>query len=209
MREVGVNEPNDSSEPSNHADGTPLHVCWAGVHTPRKALNLLIQALPLCKQNIHLNVLGDGPCSPNWQKLARKLEVDHLVTFHGKIPHHQVFDIMSQSHVFCISSLSEGGTPNIVMEALQQGLPIIALNHCAFASVVNDSCGIKIDINSTRQIIQDFAAALDKLASDESMRRILARGAFERSKQYTWKTKAEILDCLYREATCNSRTEKQ
>lgn len=201
MREVGVNLASSPNEITKRNLKEPLHVCWAGVHTPRKALNLVIQALPLCTQRIHLDVLGTGPCSTTWRKLAKKLKVDHLITFHGKVPHNEVFNIMSKSDIFCISSISEGGSTNIVMEALQQGLPTVSLNHCAFATVTDDSCGIKIDINSPKQIAADFAAAFDTLAADETLRQKLAEGALKRSKQFTWNAKIDILNRIYTAAS--------
>ncbi len=204
MREVGVHPSSSPREIQKHNQETPLRVCWAGVHVPRKALNLVIQALPLCSQKIHLDVLGAGPCSSSWQKLAKKLGVEHQVTFHGKLPHNQVFDIMSRSHTFCLSSISEGGTTSIVMEALQQGLPIISLNHCAYATVIDDSCGIKISITSPKQISADFALALDKLASNEELRIKLAEGAKKRSKQFTWDSKMAILNRIYANAAQSS-----
>lgn len=108
--------------------------------------------------------------------------------------------IMLQCHVMCITSIHEGGTPNICVEALQNGLPIIALDHCGFATVVDDTCGIKIPIQSQRKMSAALAQELDRLAEDEDLRQRLAQGALERSKSFTWEAKMELLNEVYAEA---------
>lgn len=197
MREVGTNQPASLSDISVHSMDSPLHVCWAGIHEPRKGLNLLLQAVALCKQPVHVHLLGQGPYTARWKQLAKTLQIEEKVTFYGKIPHNDVFNMMMRSHVFCITSLSEGGTPNIVMEALQCGLPIVALNHCAYASVIDESCGIKIELGAKQQIVEGFAKALDSLASSESKRYELAHGAIKRAQEFTWDSKLSLINKVY------------
>lgn len=203
MREVGTSSSISATKISPRKPGSPLQICWAGVHEPRKGLPILLRAVALCKQNVHIHILGQGPCFRKWKNIARNLQVENIVTFHGKIPHDDVYNIMSKSHVFCITSISEGGTPNIVMEALQQGLPIVALNHCAYSSVIDNSCAIKIDIHPARTIIPQIANALDFLAESEETRQKLAHGALNRSQAYTWASKMEVLNAVYAQATNN------
>lgn len=200
MREVGTTNSISQDNISSHTPGTPLKICWAGVHEPRKGLNLLLDAISLCKEPVHLYVLGNGPCTEKWKQLTQKKQIESKVTFCGKIPHDDVFNVMSQSHVFCITSLSEGGTPNIVMEALQQGLPIVALNHCAYASVIDETCSIKVPISPSKCISQRFAQALDKIATSEDERKRLATGACARSIFFTWEAKMQQLNSAYESA---------
>lgn len=200
MREVGTTRTAPFNDISTRSMDSPLQVCWAGIHEPRKGLNLLLQAVALCKQPVHVHILGQGPYTTRWKQLAQKLQIEKKVTFYGKIPHDEVFNMMAQSHVFCITSISEGGTPNIVMEALQHNLPIVALNHCAYSSVIDESCGIKIDIQPSRFIPQKFADALDKIAASEELRQQLAAGAHTRSESYSWESKLQLINEVYEKA---------
>lgn len=70
-----------------------------------------------------------------WKALSHKLGLDDVVTFHGFVPREEAFRIMSTSHVFCITSVRED-TSTVVFEAFRYGLPIIALDHCGFATVI-------------------------------------------------------------------------
>lgn len=203
MREVGITSISTFNNLTNHEYNKPLRVCWAGVHEPRKGLPILIQAVALCKHSIQLDVLGTGSCTNKWKKYAKQIGVADKFIFHGSIPHQNVFSIMSKCHAFCITSISEGGTTSIVLEAMQHGLPIVALDNCAYASVINEHSGIKIALGSRKNITKQLAEALDLLATNESLRAKLSKGALERGKDFLWATKALELNEIYlRAATC-------
>lgn len=199
MNEVGLETNHTKYEPSVHEPGTPLRICWAGEHIPRKALDLLLHALPLCKEKVELHVLSRGPRMAAWKALAHKLGLDEVVTFHGFVPREEAFHIMATSHVFCITSVRED-TSTVVFEAFRYGLPIIALDHCGFSTVIDETSGIKIPIQSRKQVIADYARHLDFLASHEEERRRLSSGALARCEKFTWDAKMEVLNEIYAKA---------
>jgi glycosyltransferase involved in cell wall biosynthesis len=147
---------------------------------------------------MELHVLSKGPRMEAWKQLAHQLELDDVVTFHGFVPREEAFRIMSSSHVFCITSVRED-TSTVVFEAFRYGLPIIALDHCGFSTVIDETSGIKIPINSRKQVIADYARHLDYLAAHEGERQRLSAGALERSRQFTWGAKMEILNKIYKQ----------
>jgi glycosyltransferase involved in cell wall biosynthesis len=104
---------------------------------------------------------------------------------------------MRDSHVLAITSLKDL-TSTVAVEAVSLGLPVVCLNHCGFADLVTDECGIKIQLGSLRQISSDFADALRTLCRDEALRRRLAQGAIRRSRDYSWHGKMESLNKVYR-----------
>ncbi|MBQ5665356.1 MAG: glycosyltransferase family 4 protein, partial [Akkermansia sp.] len=156
-------------------------------------------ALPLCKEKMELHVLSKGPRMQAWKKLTSKLGLDNIVTFHGFVPREEAFHIMGTSHVFCITSVRED-TSTVVFEAFRYGLPIVALDHCGFATVINETCGIKIPIQSRKQVIEDYARHLDYLASHEGERQALSRGALTRCADYTWEAKMDTINDIYNKA---------
>lgn len=199
MNEVGLETSHTQHAPSTHAPGTPLRICWAGEHIPRKALDLLLHALPQCKEKMELHVLSKGPRMEAWKHLTHQLGLDNVVTFHGFVPREDAFRIMSSSHVFCITSVRED-TSTVVFEAFRYGLPIIALDHCGFSTVIDETSGIKIPINSRKQVIADYARHLDYLATHEEERQLLSQGALARCQQFTWDEKMEVINRLYADA---------
>ena len=199
MNEVGLETHHTAYTPAEHTEGTPLRLCWAGEHIPRKALDILLQALPQCKEKVELHVLSKGPRSQAWKALTHKLGLDDRVIFHGFVPREEAFRIMGTSHVFCITSVRED-TSTVVFEAFRYGLPIIAMDHCGFSTVIDETSGIKIPICSKNQVIADYARHIDYLATHELERQRLSTGALERCKMFTWEAKMEIINKVYVEA---------
>ncbi len=199
MNEVGYEDRHSPQTPAVHEEGTPLRICWAGEHIPRKALDLLLKALTQTTQPMELHVLSKGPRTMAWKKLTQDLGLSDKVTFHGFVARDEAFRIMGSCHVFCITSIRED-TSTVVFEAFRYGMPIIALDHCGFATVINESCGIKIPIQSKKQVIADYARHLDYLATHEEQRQQLSVGALSRCADFTWENKVETLCQIYKEA---------
>ena len=199
MNEVGLETNHTNYSPVEHKSNEPLRICWAGEHIPRKALDLLLQALTICKENIELHVLSKGPRTNAWKSLSKKLALDNKVIFHGFVPREEAFRIMGSSHVFCITSVRED-TSTVVFEAFRYGLPIIAMDHCGFSTVIDESCGIKIPINNRHQVIEDYARHLDYLATHENERRSLSDGALKRCQHFTWEAKTSLINRIYKQA---------
>lgn len=105
-------------------------------------------------------------------------------------------EIMSACDVFVITSLSDA-TSTVLLEALSMGLPVVATNHLGFANVITDACGIKIDLKNHKQVIRDFAFAIEKLEGDEKYRQKLSLGALERAKDFSWESKIDLIDKIY------------
>lgn len=203
MREVGVDSLDHHHSNVRHLPDTPLVICWSGVHEPRKGLPILIEAIAHCKRPMLVHVLGNGPCMEKWKKLTKTYNVQNQFIFHGSIPHSRVFSIMKKCHIFAITSISEGGTTTIVLEALQLGLPIIALNNCAYASVITENCGIKINLTHGKTIPQQFAKQLDELFDNEQERNRLSQGAIIRCHDFLWNDKILKLNKIYEQALKN------
>lgn len=194
--ELGTDSSTGTFETPPHVPNTPLQVVWVGLLTARKSLPLLLRALPLCRHRIVLHVIGNGECRKSWEKEANKYAGEHQVIFHGAMPLQEVYQYLRQSHAACISSVRDD-TSTVTLEYLQHSLPVIALNHCGFGSVVNETCGIRIPVGSASEISHGFAAALDELAANEDKRQALSRGAFIRAKEYTWQEKMSLLHQIY------------
>lgn len=180
-----------------------LKIVWTGQHTPAKALNFLLEALSQCRNgsNMELHVLGQGKYTIRWKKMAAKMGVDNII-WHGWIPRDQAIDVMKNCDVLCITSLADL-TSSVLLEGMSYGLPVIALNRFGFANTITNQCGIKIDIHSKKQVVNDYARALDSLYEDYIKRQTLSKGAFERARDFSWEHKAKIIDGIYQKVVNN------
>lgn len=203
MREVGTHKTHHSLTPTKHNPNSPLKICWIGLMIPRKAVDLILRAIPYCQQAVQLELIGDGEMKYKWERLAQRLGIMDRVIFHGKIPFDQVSAKLQKCHVFCITSIHEGGTPTVVMEAMENGLPIVALNHCGYATAIDDSCGIRVPLGSKKHIAQHLAKAFDHLATHEEHRYNLGLNAIQHSKSFLWNNKAMLINEVYQKLINN------
>lgn len=105
------------------------NVLYLGRLTRQKAVDDLLCAIAMMEPMPRVDIAGDGPQRRRLQRLARRLGVP--AHFHGFVsgPHKQA--LLDESGVLCVPSrelpggFSEG-SPLVVREALQSGLPVVA-----------------------------------------------------------------------------------
>jgi len=103
----------------------PVHLVTAGRLVPQKGFDVMIEALALAhNQRLHLTVLGDGPESARLEALASQRGLATRVRFAGFQANPYAF--FERADGFVLSSKYEG-FPNVVLEALACGTPVVAL----------------------------------------------------------------------------------
>jgi glycosyltransferase involved in cell wall biosynthesis len=183
---------------SKRADNESLRLVWSGLHTPGKALPILLKALAVMPNHINwrLDILGEGRETSKWKQLAIKLGIANRCHWHGWIPRNESLKTMQHGHVFIVSSLQDL-TSTVILEALALGLPVICLDHCGFADVVTPECGIKIPVTYPQKVIEDMSQAIQRLADNEPLRQQKAAGALNRAAEFSWDNKAKKLSEIY------------
>lgn len=72
-----------------------------------------------------LVIIGSGPVRKAMERQADQLGISGRIHFLGTLPHTEVALWMNRADVLCLTSRSEG-MPNVVVEALTSGLPVVA-----------------------------------------------------------------------------------
>ena len=194
--EVGMLEDKQKKQISPRSNNI-LKIAWSGQHTPGKALNLLLEAISISnlKDNIELHVIGQGKYTLRWKRLAKRYHLNNII-WHGWVKREEAISIMKECNLFCITSIADL-TSTVLLEALSYGLPVIALNHCGFSNVITIDCGIKIDIHSKKQVVNDFAQAIKTIYNNEEWRIQISQNALKRASDFTWEEKATQIDNIY------------
>lgn len=86
-------------------------------------------------EDIRFQIAGDGPLRPALDKLADDLGVSKIVEFRGAI--HDIPAFLSGAKFLVHTSQSEG-CPNVVMEAMACGLPVVAMETGEIPYLVED-----------------------------------------------------------------------
>jgi glycosyltransferase involved in cell wall biosynthesis len=184
--------------PVRRLPSEPLHLLWCGLHIPRKALPFLFSALQLLPPHLKwkLTIVGDGPCSALWRRLALVKRVDDRCEWLGQVDRETVLQRMQTAHVLVITSVYDL-VSSVVVEALANGLPVICPDHSGFKDAITPECGIKVPASSKRDLVRGLADSIH-LLFEEDRRWELARGALARSADYRWEAKARAIDETYR-----------
>jgi len=90
----------------------------------RKGHEVIIESLPSL-EGVNHYIVGEGPLEAKLRQLAHKLGVDDRVTFVGNVSQEHLIDYYSAADALVLPSMREG-MPNVVLEALACGTPVIA-----------------------------------------------------------------------------------
>jgi len=141
---------------------------------PVKDHATLLRAVALMRPRwpeLHVVIVGGGPCRCTLETLADRLDLGGRVHFTG-IRHdgprlHQLFDVS----VLC--SLSEG-VPNTLLEAMAQAVPVVATDVGGTRDLVSDgTTGLLVPPAAPERL----AAALDALLTNPARARAMALAA--------------------------------
>jgi UDP-glucose:(heptosyl)LPS alpha-1,3-glucosyltransferase len=108
-------------------------VLFIGNGFARKGLGKLLEAWPLCANQTHLLVAGEGRALEKYREMARRLRVERRVKFLGK--RDDVAGLLAAADVLALPSLFEA-FGNVVLEGMAAGLPVLTSVRCGAAEVL-------------------------------------------------------------------------
>jgi glycosyltransferase involved in cell wall biosynthesis len=147
----------------------PLRLLSVGRLGPEKRFDILLRAAARVKAAlgpIALTVAGGGPLRDDLRQLARELGIAADVRFTGPLDSEAVSRTYGDADVFLLSSDFEG-TPNVILEAMAAGLPVIATAVGGVPALVREDVhGFLVRPGSP----EDLAAAVERVGRDAGMR---------------------------------------
>jgi glycosyltransferase involved in cell wall biosynthesis len=121
-------------------------VVFTGNLVEVKGLPHLIDAIARLKargESVDAALIGAGPLKSRLRELARKLGVDDRIRFLGSKPPFEVARWLAAADLFCLPSYSEG-SPNVVIEALCCGRPVVASAVGGIPELIDPQCGLLV-----------------------------------------------------------------
>ncbi len=184
---------------------TSFNIIWVGKFDYRKQLSMALEIISELKElNIKLHILGTGNESMKYKKKADILEIEDKIIWHGQVHHDDVNLLMRQSDLFLFTSIMEG-TSTVIMEALQNGLPVICFDTCGMSAVVNDSVGYKVPLSNPTQSVRDFSERIKYLYNHREDLVIMSRNCFVRANELSWDNKTIKLIDYYKRIIDNNQ----
>lgn len=188
----------------------PHGVRFAGssARVQRENIVLHVGAIQKRKNLVRLVEAFETACPPDWklvlagsdgfgaEEVRARIETSparERIVQTGWVDDAAVLDWYRRASVFAFPSLDEGfGIP--VLEAMAQGVPVIASNRSSLPEVCGDAA-LLVDAFET----DSLATALKRLVDDASLRVDLAGRGYARAKEFTWERAASLTWDVYRE----------
>lgn len=183
-----------------------LDLLWVGRFLFTKQLDLALKVIANIKNDdIRLHIVG-GTLEEEkpYRKIVEKLGVPNRIVWHQKVSHAEVQKLMQDSDLFFFTSIAEG-TPHVILEALNNSLPVLCFDTCGHGDCVNDKVGIKLKLTTPDQSIKEFAEKIEYLYSHREVLDNMSRNCLLRAEDLTWDNKAMQMLDLYNRVVENRK----
>ncbi len=168
----------NSSEPSAVA----CRILFSGRLVQEKRPELFIELAShlrdrLPEKRLKFIIAGDGPLREGLEQLADSKGLGSTdITFLGEQA--DMGNVYRDSDILVLSSRHEG-TPNVILEAMAHGIPVIATRVGGVPEVVADGCGILVDPHDA----EDLFRAASRLILDRQLRQSIGLEAHKYVKK--------------------------
>lgn len=140
----------------------------------------------ICQEHgkkIRLVVVGDGPYRENLERIVSENGIEDIVSFVGQKAKGELPRYYSEADIFIFPSKKEG-MPNVVLEAMSYGLPII-MTPCQGSEELIDGNGIVADVGLVGDKI------LDLVFDDHTISTMRKRSMWLVRNKFSWSQSAK------------------
>ena len=173
-------------------------VGYIGRLSEEKGVLNFVKAIPKVikeKEDLEFLIGGGGQLRDEIEKYLNKENLNDKVKLTGWIPHDKLPEYMNELKVIVLPSYTEG-LPNIMLEAMACGTPVLATPVGAIPDVIKDGkTGFIMEDNSPECIAENIKRALNHLDLDKIVKN--ARELVE--KEYTYEAAVERYKVVFKE----------
>jgi glycosyltransferase involved in cell wall biosynthesis len=158
---------------------TGKNVIYVGNLFERKGIRYLISAMKGLDEK--LVIAGNGPME---SELKKQAEGRKNIRFTGYIPTERVRDFMCENgKILVLPAIRGEGLPNVILEAMSVGIPVIATRVAGIPDVVKDGeTGILVEPRDSEALRE----AILKLSRDERLRKKMSANCLREIRKYYW-----------------------
>lgn len=178
--------------------GAIPNLLFVGRFDPRKGLPELMRACASLRDeglDFRLILVGDGRLRRSLERAARRFPPGRVV-FEGQVEHERLPRYYASADVFCTPALGSESFGLVLLEAMAQGVPIVATDIPGYRSVVtHESEALLVPPRDPDAL----ARALGSLLRDPARRERLGAAGIRTAARYGWDSIAERLEAIYLE----------
>lgn len=159
----------------------PLRLLAVGRLVEKKGFDILVQAAARLSFPFTLEIVGDGPEMPHLTQLIAKLGLKAQVTLRDGVTHAELSNVYAAAHLVVVPSVIDrsgdrDGLPNVLLEAMASGRPVVASDVAAISSaIIHEQTGLLVPPGD----VAALTAALNRLAARLDLRTDLACNSYQ------------------------------
>lgn len=144
-----------------------LDVVFVGHVTRAKGIEDLLAAWALiAKQNKTAKLRVIGPIEDEYRARLVNSDKTRQLEFVGRLPHEETIEAIESASVLVLPSYTEG-FPNVVLEAMALGTPVVATSVGAIPEMLSGNVGFTVSPGD----IAGLASSIDMLLKNEALRK--------------------------------------
>ena len=116
---------------------TPARLLFVGRLNAQKNPSVLLRALAALPDDVHLDIVGDGPDAGPLRALGAQLGIAHRIAWHGQQPREMMPSLYAQASCTLVPSREEG-FGMVAAESLLCETPVIATRSGGLPDIVRD-----------------------------------------------------------------------
>ena len=176
---------------SNPSTGSPYFL-YVGNHKPHKNIPRLLKAFSRSRVKDDVRLFLTGKPAQEESEIIEIEKLGSKVVYLGFVEEDRLPELYANAMALVLPSLYEGfGLP--ALEAMACGIPVAVSNSTSLPEVVGEA-GILFDPVE----VDEISTALDRLATDASLRDQLGLAGRQRAALFTWDKSARKLDAALR-----------
>jgi glycosyltransferase involved in cell wall biosynthesis len=172
-----------------------LRLLYAGTWLEQRGIFYLREALRKAAPRVpRLTMTFAGPGVPS-EEILRFFggELAPRIFVREAVPAERMQELYAEHDVFVFPSLVEG-LPNVLMEAMASGMPVITTETCGMTDIVENQFNGVLIPPADAAALED---AILRLANCEELRRKLGTAAREAMQRFTWERTAKMVGALF------------
>ena len=164
---------------------------FVGNLLPIKRPQMMIEALAELiterqSNKFRLVMIGGGPLRAELEQMTRTLKLKDRIQFQGQVPPETIATFMQAADVLTLASVNEG-VPNVILEALASGLPVVAPKVGGIHEIINQpQLGTLDQIDSAADLARAWGTQLAKEVDTPTIANY--------AKQFSWQKAASKYD---------------
>lgn len=166
-------------------------ILYLGRLTTTKSVDVLIHAVKSLIDsvpNVQVTIAGDGPAKRSLERLTKKLNLDQVITFTGRVSETEKIELYKSAWAFVNPSLIEGWGITTI-EANACGTPVIASDVAGLRDAVCDAySGFLVPYGN----IAKLTAKLQDLLTNTDMRINMSQESRRWASKFDWGTSAAL-----------------